>query len=157
MPRYTPEQLARRNASVWTTVQAILAPIQFLIFLGGVTVTYLYKYDIWIDNFAWVTFFVTLKTFMLFLIFITGGFFEKEVFGAFAFAPEFFWEDFGSSIAMVVHVSYFVLFYMGFDHSILVWTALAAYLSYLVNAAQFVIRLILEKRHEKKVKAGGAA
>ncbi|MCB0159571.1 MAG: hypothetical protein KDD83_15670, partial [Caldilineaceae bacterium] len=24
---YTPEQLARRNASVWTKVQAILAPL----------------------------------------------------------------------------------------------------------------------------------
>lgn len=157
MPRYTPEQLARRNASVWTTVQAILAPIQFLIFLAGLTVTYLYKYDIWIDNFAWVTFFVTLKTFMLFLIFITGGFFEKEVFGAFAFAPEFFWEDFGSAIAMVVHVAYFVLFWMGLDQTTLIWTALLAYLSYLINAAQFVIRLILEKRHEKKINANQAA
>jgi 3-vinyl bacteriochlorophyllide hydratase len=157
MPRYTPEQLQRRNASVWTTVQAILAPIQFIMFLMGVTITYLYKYDIWIDNFAWVTFFVTLKTFMLFLIFITGGFFEKEVFGAFAFAPEFFWEDFGSSIAMVVHVSYFILFYMGLDESILLWTALAAYLSYLINALQFVIRLLLEKRNEKKMNAGEAA
>jgi len=113
MPRYTPDQLARRNASVWTTVQAILAPIQFVMFLAGLTVTYLYQYGIGIESFAWVTFFVALKTFMLVLIFVTGGFFEREVFGKFAFAPEFFWEDFGSSIAMVVHIAYFVLFFMG--------------------------------------------
>lgn len=152
MPRYTPEQLARRNASVWTKVQAILAPIQFVIFLAGLTVTYLYKAHYLIHDFTWITVFVTLKTFMLFLIFITGGFFEKEVFGAFAFAPEFFWEDFGSAIAMVVHVSYFILFFVGLDENTLIWTALLAYLSYLVNAAQFVIRLLLEKHNEKVLK-----
>ncbi|MBN1278270.1 MAG: 2-vinyl bacteriochlorophyllide hydratase [Chlorobiaceae bacterium] len=152
MPRYTPEQLARRNASPWTKSQAILAPIQFLIFLAGLTVTWLYKQQIWIDDFGWITFFVTLKTLMLFLIFVTGAFFEKEVFGAYAFAPEFFWEDFGSAIAMIVHTSYFVLFFLGLDENLLIWTALLAYLSYLVNAAQFVIRLLLEKHNEKKLK-----
>ena len=89
---------------------------------------------------------------MLFLIFITGAFFEKEVFGAYAFAPEFFWEDFGSAIAMIVHIAYFVLFFQGLDENFLIWTALLAYLSYLVNAAQFVIRLLLEKHNEKKLK-----
>jgi len=152
MPRYTPEQLARRNASPWTKSQAILAPIQFLIFLAGLTVTWLYKQEIWIDDFGWITFFVTLKTFMLFLIFVTGAFFEKEVFGAYAFAPEFFWEDFGSAIAMIVHISYFVLFFQGLDENFLIWTALLAYLSYLVNATQFLIRLLLEKHNEKKLK-----
>lgn len=154
MPRYTPEQLQKRNASVWTRVQAILAPIQFLIFLAGLTVTYLYKEGLWITDFGWVTLFVTLKTFMLVLIFVTGGFFEKEVFGAFAFAPEFFWEDFGSAIAMIVHISYFILFFIGLEEHILILTALLAYLSYLINAAQFVIRLLLEKHNEKKLKAG---
>jgi 3-vinyl bacteriochlorophyllide hydratase len=152
MPRYTPEQLARRNASVWTKVQGILAPIQFLMFIAGITVTYLYKEGIWIDDFTWITIFVTLKTFMLVLIFVTGGFFELEVFGQFAFVHEFFWEDFGSAIAMIVHIGYFVLFFMGLDESTLISTALLAYLSYLINAAQFVIRLLLEKHNEKKLK-----
>lgn len=157
MPRYTPEQLERRNASFWTKTQAVLAPIQFLIFLAGLTVTWMYKAGIGIEEFGWVTTFVILKTFMLVLIFVTGAFFEKEVFGAYAFAPEFFWEDFGSAIAMVVHGAYFILFFMGLDENTLIWTALLAYLSYLVNALQFVIRLILEKRHEKKTKTGLAA
>lgn len=156
MPRYTPEQLAKRNASKWTTVQAILAPIQFLMFIAGLTVTYLYKEGIWIDDFTWITVFVVLKTLMLVLIFVTGGFFELEVFGQFAFAHEFFWEDFGSAIAMIVHLGYFVLFYMGLDENTLIWTALLAYLSYLINAAQFVIRLLLEKHNEKKLKQQNA-
>ncbi|NEX12664.1 2-vinyl bacteriochlorophyllide hydratase [Prosthecochloris sp. ZM] len=153
MPRYTPEQLEKRNASVWTKVQAILAPLQFILFLAGLTVTWLYKEGIWIEDFSWVTIFVILKTLMLVLIFVTGAFFEKEVFDQYAFAPEFFWEDVGSAIAMVVHISYFILFFMGLDEQILILTALLAYLSYLINAAQFVIRLILEKRHEKKANA----
>jgi len=157
MPRYTPEQLEKRNASKWTTSQAILAPIQFLIFLAGLTVTYLYSQGIWITDFWWVTFFVALKTFMLVLIFVTGGFFELEVFGKFAFAHEFFWEDFGSAIAMIVHLAYFVLFFwIKPAENILILTAYLAYLSYLINAAQFVIRLLLEKHNEKKLKASGS-
>jgi len=58
---------------------------------------------------------------------------------------------------MVVHIAYFVLFFMGLDETTLIWTALGAYLSYLINAAQFVIRLLLEKRNERKLKAGEAA
>ena len=30
---YTPEERARRDATVWTTVQGVLAPLQFLAFL----------------------------------------------------------------------------------------------------------------------------
>lgn len=157
MPRYTPEQLQKRNASAWTTVQAILAPIQFLIFLAGLTVTWLFTKHLWVTDFGWITFFVSLKTFMLVLIFVTGGFFELEVFGRFAFAPEFYWEDFGSAIAMIVHISYFILFFMGLNQNTLIWTALLAYTSYLINAAQFVIRLLLEKHNEKKLKAGQSA
>ncbi|NTW52322.1 MAG: 2-vinyl bacteriochlorophyllide hydratase [Chlorobiaceae bacterium] len=155
MPRYTPEQLEKRNASVWTKVQGILAPIQFIIFLAGLTVTWLYTKGT-ITDFGWITAFVTLKTFMLVLIFVTGGFFELEVFGKFAFAHEFFWEDFGSAIAMIVHISYFILFWMGLEQQTLILTAYLAYLSYLINAAQFVIRLLLEKHNEKKLKAGRA-
>ncbi|MCA9984339.1 MAG: hypothetical protein KDE59_08600, partial [Anaerolineales bacterium] len=33
MATYTPEQLAKRNQSKWTIVQAVLAPLQLLAFL----------------------------------------------------------------------------------------------------------------------------
>ena len=150
MPRYTPEQLEKRNTSVWTKVQGILAPIQFVVFIAGLVVTLMYKSGTGIDNFAWVTIFVILKTLVFLLIFITGALFEKDVFDEYVFAPEFFWEDVGSTIAIVIHLSYFVLFYMGLDENTLIWTALLAYLSYLINAAQFLFRLLIEKQHAKK-------
>ncbi|MFN3867900.1 MAG: 2-vinyl bacteriochlorophyllide hydratase, partial [Hyphomicrobiaceae bacterium] len=34
-PLYTPEQRARRDASPWTLVQGVLAPLQFLVFLAS--------------------------------------------------------------------------------------------------------------------------
>ena len=150
MPRYTPEQLEKRNLSVWTKVQGILAPIQFVAFIAGLAVTVLYKLGMGIDNFTWVTAFIILKTAIFLLIFITGAFFEKDVFDKYVFAPEFFWEDIGSTIAIIIHLAYFILFYMGLDENVLIWTALLAYLSYLINAAQFLFRLIIEKQHAKK-------
>ena len=33
---YTPEQRARRDATGWTLVQAVLAPLQFCVFLVSV-------------------------------------------------------------------------------------------------------------------------
>ena len=36
-PLYTPEQKRRRDASVWTLVQGLLAPFQFLVFLVSLT------------------------------------------------------------------------------------------------------------------------
>ena len=35
-PLYTQEERARRDASVWTLVQGVLAPVQFLVFLVSV-------------------------------------------------------------------------------------------------------------------------
>jgi len=37
----------------------------------------------------------------------------------------------------------------------LVWSAFAAYLSYVINALQYLLRLWLEKRNEKRLKAQG--
>ena len=35
--QYTPEQLRLRDTSIWTKVQAILAPTQFVAFIVGTT------------------------------------------------------------------------------------------------------------------------
>lgn len=54
MPRYTPEQLRIRNSSIWTKVQFVLAPIQFVVFLVGFVITLLY-YNGVIHDFSLVT------------------------------------------------------------------------------------------------------
>jgi len=157
MPRYTPEQLAKRNASVWTDVQLILAPIQFFVFLGGVTVTYLYYQDNQIFSFYWVSVAILFKTFLFALLFITGAYFEKEIFGKWVFSKEFLWEDIGSTIAGAFHLLYFVFAFMGASESELVIEAFIAYSTYVANALQYLVRIVLEKRNEKRLSAGGVA
>ncbi len=154
MPRYTPEQLRIRNSSIWTKVQFILAPIQFVVFLVGFVITLLY-YNGVIHDFSLVTIGVFFKTLFLVLLFVTGAIWEKQVFGMWVYSPEFFWEDVGSTIAIIVHFSYFVLAYLNYSTDVLVWSAFAAYLSYVVNALQYLLRLWLEKRNEKRLKAQG--
>jgi 3-vinyl bacteriochlorophyllide hydratase len=154
MPRYTPEQLAKRNASVWTDIQIILAPIQFIIFLTGVTVTALYLNGI-ITSFYWVSLAILFKTLFFALLFVTGMFFEKEIFDKWVFSKEFLWEDIGSTIAAAFHLLYFVMAWMGYPEEVLVWEAFLAYFTYVLNALQYLVRIILEKHNERKLRMGG--
>jgi len=154
MPRYTPEQLRIRNRSVWTKVQLILAPIQFVVFIVGLILTYLY-YIGEIQNFEVVTYAIAVKTFFFVVLFVTGAFFEKEVFGMWVYSPEFFWEDVGSTIAMTIHFLYFVFALLHFSTEVLLWCAFAAYATYVLNAIQYLVRIWLEKRNERRLRAQG--
>jgi 3-vinyl bacteriochlorophyllide hydratase len=155
MPRYTPEQLAKRNASVWTDIQVILAPFQFLIFLAGVTVTTLYANHVFAIDFYWVSLAILFKTLFFALLFITGMFFEKEIFDQWVYSKEFLWEDVGSTVAGAFHLLYFFLAYMGYSEKVLAGEAYLAYLTYVVNALQYLVRIILEKHNERKLKLHG--
>ncbi|MCG8343229.1 MAG: 2-vinyl bacteriochlorophyllide hydratase [Chlorobiales bacterium] len=156
MPRYTPEQLAKRNASVWTDVQLILAPVQFFVFLAGVIVTFLYMQNDQIFSFYWVSLAILFKTLLFGLLLITGAYFEKEIFNKWIYGKEFLWEDVGSTVAAFFHLLYFVMAYMGYSEDVLIWEAFLAYFTYVVNALQYLTRIILEKINERRLKARGA-
>ncbi|NTW51891.1 MAG: 2-vinyl bacteriochlorophyllide hydratase [Chlorobiaceae bacterium] len=151
MARYTPEQLAMRNASVWTYLQILLAPVQFLIFLTGVVLNTLYVNHIANIDFIWISLAILFKTLFFAILFITGMFFEKEIFGHWVFSKAFFWEDVGSTVAGFFHILYFVLSWMGTAENVLVTAGYVAYLSYIINALQYLARIYLEKRNEKKL------
>jgi 3-vinyl bacteriochlorophyllide hydratase len=155
MPRYTKDQLALRNASVWTDVQLILAPIQFLVFVSGVVVTYLYSHNSELFDFYWVSVAILFKSFLFALLFVTGAYFEKEIFDKWIFSKEFLWEDIGSVTAGAFHLLYFFMAYLGASREILVWEAFLAYFTYIANALQYLVRIILEKKNEKALAAAG--
>jgi 3-vinyl bacteriochlorophyllide hydratase len=155
MPRYTPEQLIKRNASVWTEIQIILAPVQFLIFLAGVTLNTLYATNAVSIDFFWISITILFKTLFFAILFITGMFFEKEIFDRWVYSPEFLWEDIGSTVASFFHLLYFVMAWMGFPEKLLVMEAYIAYLTYVINALQYLVRIILEKNNEKKLRVQG--
>jgi 3-vinyl bacteriochlorophyllide hydratase len=151
MPRYTPEQLHLRNTTIWTKVQFILAPIQFVVFLIGVILTFAFSKG-YIKDFTWVTVALAVKTSFLFALMFTGMFWEKLIFDKWIYGPEFYWEDVGSTIACAVHTSYFIAIVYGTAPETLIIIAYLSYLSYVLNAAQYLVRLYLEKQNEKRLR-----
>lgn len=137
---YTPEQRARRDASIWTTVQGVLAPLQFLAFL--VSVVLVLRYLLTGVGYEAATVSILVKTGFLYLIMITGAIWEKVVFGQYLLAPAFFWEDVVSFLVIALHSFYvYTLVAGGFTPGAQMGIALAAYVTYVVNAGQFLWKL----------------
>lgn len=137
---YTPEERRRRDASPWTLVQGILAPLQFAICL--VSVALIVRALATREGMAAATASVVVKTVALYAIMITGSIWEREVFGRYVFARAFFWEDAVSMLVLVLHTAYLAALATGaLQPRPLLILALAAYASYLVNATQFLLKL----------------
>jgi 3-vinyl bacteriochlorophyllide hydratase len=137
---YTPAERQRRDASVWTLVQGVLAPLQFLVFLVslGLVLRYLLTGS-GLDAAAWS---VVVKTLVLYAIMVTGSIWEKVVFDAWLFAPAFFWEDVFSMAVLALHTAYLWAWWTGaLGPQAQMALALAAYAAYLVNAGQFLLKL----------------
>jgi len=139
-PLYTSEERARRDATVWTLVQGVLAPVQFIVFLISVVLVVRYLQTGQGEMAA--TFSIVLKTLLLYTIMITGCIWEKVVFGRYLFAASFFWEDVFSMLVLALHTAYLVALYTGSlsvrEQMLL---ALAAYAAYAINATQFILKL----------------
>jgi len=136
-PLYPAEERRRRDRSPWTIVQAVLAPVQFLVFLASLTLVLRYLTQGADHDLASMS--VMVKTGVLYTIMITGAVWEKDVFGKWLFAPAFFWEDVVSMAVIALHTAYVAAatLHFGSQHDQMI-VALAAYASYVVNAAQFV-------------------
>jgi 3-vinyl bacteriochlorophyllide hydratase len=137
---YTPEERRRRDASSWTVVQGVLAPLQFLVFL--VSVWLLLHFLLTGDGFELAAWSVVFKTAVLYTIMVTGSVWEKEVFGVWLFARPFFWEDVFSFLVLALHTAYLIAMFTGAlaarEQALL---ALAAYAAYVINATQFLLKL----------------
>ena len=139
-PLYTPEERRRRDATPWTIVQGVLAPVQFLVFLISLGL---------VLNFLWTgagetaaTVSIVIKTLLLYTIMITGSIWEKVVFGHYLFAESFFWEDVFSMLVLALHTAYLVVLLGGYlDVRGQMFLALAAYAAYVINATQFLLKL----------------
>ena len=139
-PLYTAEQRARRDASPWTLVQGLLAPLQFLIFL--VSLVLVLRYLATGAGYEAATASVVVKTAALLLIMVTGAIWEKAVFGQYLFAHAFFWEDVFSFAVIALHLAYIAGLVTGaLTTTDLMWVALAAYAAYVINAGQFILKL----------------
>jgi 3-vinyl bacteriochlorophyllide hydratase len=139
-PLYTPAQRERRDSTRWTTVQGVLAPLQFVVFL--ISLALVIRFLATGDGYAAATVSILVKTLVLYTIMVTGAIWEKVVFGQYLFAPAFFWEDVVSFLVIALHTLYLYGLLSG-DLSPLQLMALtlAAYATYALNAGQFLLKL----------------
>jgi 3-vinyl bacteriochlorophyllide hydratase len=139
-PLYTADQRARRDATRWTLVQGILAPVQFLAF--AVSLVLVLRFMLTGDGYAAATGSILIKTALLFTIMVTGAIWEKQVFGQYLFAPAFFWEDVFSFAVIALHSLYLYGLLAGtMTPDTLMIVALLAYAAYVINAGQFLLKL----------------
>ena len=137
---YTAEERKRRDASGWTLVQGILAPLQFVVF--AISLGLVLRYFIAGEGAFAADVSIVIKTALLYTIMVTGSIWEKVVFDRWLFAPAFFWEDVFSMLVLALHTVYLVMLLGGLgsvEERLLV--ALAAYASYVINAGQFLLKL----------------
>ena len=137
---YTPEQRLRRDATIWTTVQGVLAPLQFVAF--AFSLVFVVNFLANGTGYQAAVVSVLIKTGFLYTIMVTGAVWEKEVFGRYLFAPAFFWEDVVSMLVIALHTAYVAswLFNLHSPQGQM-WLAIAAYVAYVINAAQFLLKL----------------
>ena len=139
-PLYSEQERQRRDASGWTLVQGVLAPIQFLVFL--VSLALVLRFLATGDGLGWATASIVVKTLTLYTIMLTGCLWEKDVYGVYLFAPAFYWEDVFSMLVLALHTAYLVaLATDGLAPRPLMFLALAAYAAYVINATQFLLKL----------------
>ena len=139
-PLYTAQERQRRDRTVWTLVQGVLAPVQFLVFL--ISLGLVLRYLATGQGHAIATASVVVKTLTLYAIMITGCIWEKVVFGRYLFAPAFYWEDVFSMLVLALHTLYLVVVYtQALDARQQMLLALTAYATYLINATQFILKL----------------
>lgn len=144
---YTAEQLQKRDSSKWTLVQAVLAPIQFLAFV--ISFSLVARYLLTGEGYTIANISVLIKITLLWLITITGMFWEKEIFGKWFLAPEFFWEDVGNAVAMIMHNLYFYARWQDWSQQATMTLMLIAYIAYLFNMAQFVVKGVRARKQRQ--------
>ena len=155
-PLYTAEERRRRDESPWTLVQGILAPVQFLVFL--ISLALVIHYLSTGLGYQSASASIVIKTLVLYAIMITGSIWEREVFGKYLFARPFFWEDVFSILVLALHSAYLAaLAWGGFRPVELMLIALAAYLAYVINAAQFLLKLRAARRERTQGKSVATA
>lgn len=149
---YTPEQRVLRDQTIWTPIQGFLAIFQFFVFLVS---SVLVLRCLWTGEGAdWAKWSIIIKTLTLYTIMITGSLWEKVVFGKYLFAKAFFWEDVVSMGVIALHTLYIIsLFYSFLTLEQQMLLILSAYLTYLINAVQFILKLRAARLQEAKMKA----
>jgi 3-vinyl bacteriochlorophyllide hydratase len=149
---YTPDQLRRRNESLWTPVQGVAAPLQFLTFVASLVLVIRYFSTGQGYEAAHVA--SSIKVVMMIFITVTGMAWEFDVYGHYFLAKEFFWEDLVNAISLVLHLAFIATWVMGASERTNMLVMLVALASYVVNFIQFGRRGLMAARQRKQLANG---
>ncbi len=138
--------IERRAASVWTKIHPVFALGQLLAFF--VSVGLLISYFCGSVSIETVHQSVVIKVALMLGAIVTGALWEKDVFGAYWFAPEFMGEDTMTVNVFILHIGYLV---MAVTHpeniNAQLGTLIVAYGVYIANVAQYVLRTAHMGKH----------
>lgn len=135
---YTPEQLKRRNESLWTPVQGVGALVQFLTFLASLIMVI--RFVSTGQDYALTTVVCVAKVLMLYFMTVTGMAWEEEVFGQPFLARQMFWEDIGNLVSLTGNTAYLLALMLGVDHMTQMAVMGVALATYVLNFVQFAVR-----------------
>ncbi len=144
---YTPDQLRRRNESLWTPVQAVTAPVQFLTFI--VSLILVIQYFATGQGYMAAHIASSIKVVMMVFITITGMAWEFDVYGKYFLAKEFFWEDMINAVSLVLHLAFIAAWLFGASERLQMTVMLVALISYVVNFIQFGRRGLMAAKQRK--------
>jgi 3-vinyl bacteriochlorophyllide hydratase len=153
-PLYSAIERKRRDATRWTLVQGVLAPVQFVVF--AISLVLVLRYLASGEGLQAASLSFVLKTFLLYTIMVTGSIWEKVVFGQWLFAPAFFWEDVFSFLVLALHTAVIATMWTGaVEARAQMALALAAYAAYIINATQFLLKLRAARLQEADMRRSG--
>ncbi len=129
----------RRKASIWTRVHPIFAIGQLGIFVVSLVLLGLYFFHV--VSFATVYLSVLVKIFAMIGAIVSGSLWERDVFGPWWFAHEFFLEDVMTLNVFVLHVGFLITVYAWpSNEQAMIVMLLLAYGAYGFNAVQYIVR-----------------
>jgi len=143
---YTSEQQARRDASPLTRAMMAASMAQLIVIIASYCfVVYFLSVGTGYAG-ALITFWLNIV--LLWLNTIIGMLWEKGMYGHYFMCREFFWEDVGNLAALIAYNSYFVILLLDWSQQDISLLMLAANTVYLINFAQFVVKLMKARKQQ---------
>jgi 3-vinyl bacteriochlorophyllide hydratase len=128
----------RREASIWTRIHPIFAIGQLGAF--AVSVVLLALYFLHLASFATVYLSVLIKIAFMIGAVITGSLWEKDMYGAWWFAHEFFIEDVMTLNVFLLHAAFLVTVFAWSSNMPAILSLLGvAYGAYFLNVIQYIL------------------
>jgi 3-vinyl bacteriochlorophyllide hydratase len=144
---YTPEQLARRDASPLTRAMMIIGGVQIILLF----MSYYYELRFLLTGQGWVGALITfwINFVLLWVNTIIGIIWEKQFYNQYFMCPEFFWEDVGNLAAILAYAFFFTGLWLNWSQNGLAVSMLIANTVYGINVVQWVFKRMIFRPRQK--------